>query len=113
VEMTVQELAGPVTAVRLAGRLDAAGSDAISLRFTAAVATAGRDAVVDLAGVSFVASMGMRLLVSAARSLAQKGHRLVAFAAPELVQGALQDAGIDQIIPCVATEADALATLHR
>ena len=33
--------------------------------------------------------------------------------APELVQGVFDDAALDQIIPIVATEAEALAELGR
>jgi anti-anti-sigma factor len=109
--MTLEELPGPVTCVRLDGRLDSAGADAIGLRFTAAVAAQGRPAVVDLARVPFVASLGLRLLISTARALAGKGHRVALFGAPELVQGVLDDAAIDQLMPVVATEAEALAAV--
>lgn len=109
--MTLEDLAGPVSVVRLQGRLDAAGSDVIGLRFTAAVASQPRDAVVDLTGVSFVASLGLRLLISAARSLAGKGHRMALFGANDMVQGVLDDAALDQIMPITATEAEALAAL--
>ena len=105
-------LPGPVTGVRLTGRLDAAGADAIGLRFTAAVATAPRPAVVDLSGVSFVASLGLRLLISTARGLGAKGHKMALFGAQPLVLEVLEDAAIDQIIPLGATEADALAKVQ-
>lgn len=110
-EMTLEELAGPATLVRLHGRLDASGADAIGLRFTAGVAGQSRNAVVDLTGVSFVASLGLRLLISAARSLAGKGHRVALFGANEMVQGVFDDAALDQIMPIVATEAEAIAAL--
>lgn len=110
-QMTVLESAAPVTEVALAGRLDAAGADAIGVRFSAAVASPGRDALVDLSQVNFVASMGMRLLVSTARALQQKQCRLVVHGAPELVLQALQDAALDQIVPCAANRDDALARL--
>lgn len=110
-EMTVSELAGPVTLVRLVGRLDAPGADRIELRFTTAVIAQGRDALIDLSGVAFVASMGIRLLISTARGLSLKGRRMVVFGARELVQGVFDDAALDQIIPIVATEDQALAEL--
>ncbi len=112
-EMTVTELDGPVTCVRLDGRLDAPGADAVGLRFTAATSAPGRRSVVDLAGVSFVASMGIRLLISTARSVHQKGGKMVLFGATELVQGVLDDAALVQIIPIAGTEAEAVAELKR
>jgi len=110
-DMTVSELDGPLTCARLQGRLDAAGADRVGVRFTAAVAAQARDAVIDLSGVSFVASMGLRLLISTARSLSLKGHRMVLFGANGDVQGVLEDAALDQIMPVASTEAEALAVL--
>lgn len=107
----IEELDGRITCVRMAGRLDAPGADAIGSRFTAAIAPKAQDAVVDMRGVTFIASMGLRLLISTARALDLKGRRMVLFGASEHVQGVLDDAAIDQIIPVVRTERDALAAL--
>ncbi len=109
--LDIEELDGGISCVRLAGRLDAPGADAIGTRFTAAVVARGQDAVIDMRGVSFIASMGLRLLISNARSLDLKGRRMVLFGATEMVQGVLDDAALDQIMPIVRTERDALAVL--
>ncbi len=111
-DISVTELDGPVTRVQLTGRLDAAGADAIGLRFTTAVVAQGRDAIVDLSGVGFVASMGLRLLISTARGLGSKGRQLVLFGASELVQGVFDDAALEQIIAIAPTEEQALAKLE-
>lgn len=111
VDMTVSDLGGRATCVRLSGRLDAAGADQIGVRFSATVASAGRPALIDLADVSFIASLGIRLLISTARSMASKGQPMVLYGAGELVRGVLEDVALDQIIPIVDTEAEALATL--
>ena len=111
--MTTTDLAGPVTGVRLAGRLDAPGADRIDIKFTAVVVARGHDAIIDLSGVTFIASMGLRLLISTARALALKKRTMVLFGAAEMVQEVLDDAAIDQIIPIVATEADALARIAQ
>jgi anti-anti-sigma factor len=107
-ELDVSIIEGTVTRVSLNGRLDAAGADRIDMRFTVAVVAPGRPAVVDLSGVSFLASMGIRLLISAARGLHTKGTKLVLFGANELVQDVLDQAALDQIIPITTTEALAL-----
>lgn len=110
-DMTVTELEGPLTHVRLVGRLDAAGADQIGIRFTASVAAQGRPAIVDLSEVGFVASMGLRLLISTARSLSLKGSQLVLFGANALVQEVFDDAALDQIMPIVPTQAAAIAAI--
>jgi anti-anti-sigma factor len=106
-EMAVTRLDDAVTCVRLHGRLDAPGADEIGVRFTASVAAGGRDAVVDLGEVTFVASMGIRLLISSARALKSRGHKMVMFGAQDLVLNVLEQAAIGQIIPIVATEQQA------
>lgn len=111
-DMTVTEIDGAVTLVRLQGRLDAAGADRVGLRFTASLAGQGQRAVVDLAGVDFIASLGIRMLISAARTLAAKGGALALYGAGEMVQGVFDDAALDQLIPIVATEAEALAAVR-
>jgi anti-anti-sigma factor len=109
-DMAAVDLDG-VTCVRLNGRLDAAGADQIDLRFTSNVVSPGRNAIIDLSGVTFIASMGLRLLISTARSLRLKGGTLVLFGAQELVKSVLDDAALEQIIPIVETERQAHARL--
>lgn len=109
--MATSQLDGNVTCVRLRGRLDAAGADRIDAPFTARVVAAGRPAVIDLSEVSFIASMGIRLLISGARGLDRKGAKMVLFGARDLVRTVLQEAAIDQIIPLVDDEPQALRAL--
>ena len=110
-DMAVTELAGNVRCIRLTGRLDAPGADQIGARFNAAVVALGRNTVVDLSGVSFVASMGLRLLIAGARALDKQGARMALFGASSLVQNVLEQAALEQIIPITGTEQQALARL--
>src|SRR4051812_47755863 len=107
-DIEVSQLSDNVTRARLTGRMDSAGVDTAEIRFSAGVVAPGRNAVVDLSGVSFLASMGIRMLIISARALGQKGAKMVLFGAPELVQSVLDNAALDQIIPIVATETQAI-----
>jgi anti-anti-sigma factor len=98
---------------RLVGRLDAAGADAIGLRFTAGLAASARSCIVDLSEVSFVASMGIRLLVSTAKALRLKGRRMVLFGAQAEVQETFVQAALDQILEIVDSQDAALQSLAR
>jgi anti-sigma B factor antagonist len=109
--ITTTELPGGTLRVALEGRLDAAGADAIGVRFAAATAAQGRSVVVDLSGVSFIASLGIRLLIANARALSQKGAQMVLFGADPAVRSVLTDTAIDQLIACTDSEAAALAHL--
>jgi len=111
-DMVVSEPETGVTCIRLNGRLDATGADRIDLRFTSHAAAGTHHAVVDLTGVSFVASMGLRLLISAARAIHIKGRQMVLFGATGPVREVLEQTAIDQIIPLVDSEARALERLR-
>jgi anti-anti-sigma factor len=112
-EMASSELPGSVLCIRLNGRMDAEGANRIDVPFTASVAVGGRSAAIDLTDVTFIASMGIRLLISAARGVRMKGSKMVLFGARPLVQDVLEQAAIDQIIPLVATQEQALELLAR
>jgi anti-anti-sigma factor len=98
--------------VTLNGRLDLKGSDEISQRFTSLTATDGSNVVVDLSGVEFIASIGMRLLISCAKAKSQRGGQMVLAGLQPLVKEALATAGIDSLIPIHADQAAALAALR-
>ncbi len=98
--------------VRLNGRMDTQGVDQIELRFSAGAVAGGRSAVVDLAGVSFLASMGIRMFIASARAMQAKGSKLALYGASEAVQSVLDTVALDQIIPITASEEEALGRLR-
>jgi len=98
-EMTVLRADDELTHVSLSGRLDLPGVQAIELKFLAQTASRRKPAVVDLSGVSFISSMGIRMLLSAAKNLKPAGAKLVALAPSEVVEEALRVAGLETIIP--------------
>src|SRR5882757_7046248 len=108
-ELELTELDGPLTCARLHGRLDTAGSDQIGLRFTAGVVAPGRPALIDLSDVSFISSMGIRLLISCAKGLRGKGASLVLFGAQPAVQEVFEQSALDQVFDLAPDEVQALA----
>lgn len=104
-EMHFEDL-GATAKVCLIGRLDSPGVDRIETRFLAALAPAGKNAIVDLGQVSFVSSMGIRMLLGAARALKLKNARLVLFGAQPLVEETLAQT-IKMLIPVVSNEQEA------
>lgn len=97
--------------VRLNGRLDSPGVDQIETRFIAAVVASNRNAVIDLSAVSFLASMGIRLFITNARAMATKGRRMAVFGASESVRSVLDAVALDQIIPVMTTEQQAVQAI--
>lgn len=86
--------------VVLAGRLDVDGALAIDDQFKDAVAGKKR-VVVDLAGVEYLASLGIRTLVSGAKMASNIGGKLVVLAPQRNVEKVLRDSNIDTLIPII------------
>ncbi|MBL6076919.1 STAS domain-containing protein [Belnapia sp. T18] len=110
-DFALTELDNGTNRVAMSGRLDAAGAEAIDQRFTAAVGSVAKNALVDLTEVSFVASLGLRMFISVARVLQRRGAQMILFGAQRQVMEVFETIALDQMIPIVATEAEARARL--
>lgn len=106
-ELSIVERADSITQVSIAGRLDAVGVDKIGPRFQSATAARGRNTIIDLSEVDFIASLGLGMLLSAARALHNRGARAVVVNPHPLVFKVLEAAHMPSVIPVVATVADA------
>ena len=105
------ELAGGAVHVKLDGRLDVVGVDEVETPFSAALEQGARDAAVDMSGVVFVASLGIRMFVAAARSMQAAGHRMVLHSCQGPVAEVFEMAALDRLITVVGTEDEAVAVL--
>jgi anti-anti-sigma factor len=105
-------LPGEVLLVKLTGALDIAGAGEIE---TPLHTLSGKHSklIVDLAGVTFLASVGIRVLLKAARAIRGNKGVLVVFAPTDEAQRVLRSTGIDTIIPVVADQAAAIAECNR
>lgn len=110
-EFQVAEVSPDTVRVVLTGRLDAAGADKAELPFTAAVGGGGKNALLDLSGVGFVGSLGIRMLIAVARVVHRKGRQMVLFGVAPDVAEVFDTVSLDQLIPIVGTEAEALARI--
>ena len=100
-----------LTQVTLSGRLDTPGVDRIESRFLAAVAAEGKNAIVDVSRVAFIGSMGIRMLITAARSMGHRHARLALFGAQSMVHEVFENVSLREMIPIVDTEAEAITAV--
>jgi anti-sigma B factor antagonist len=100
-----------VTKAELAGRLDTANVNELEQQFTTGILPKAQNTIVDLTNVSFIASLGIRMLLTTARGLAGRGAKFVMFGANPAVMEIFETTALSDIIPIVITEADALAEL--
>jgi anti-anti-sigma factor len=108
-EIRVIESSDGLRRLALSGRLDLAGTEAIETRFAALTAGARQTAIVDLREVTFLASLGMRMLVSSARTLVSSGARLVLLGPQPAVRLALESAGLTSLLPIAGDDGEAVA----
>ncbi len=111
-EMDVVELEPGTRRIALTGRLDTAGVGVIEARFAAVAAGRVPATLVDLSGVSFMASMGIRMLVACAKTAATRGARVILVAPQPLVGQSLRQTGIDRVVPIADDEAKARELLR-
>ena len=75
-QIVISDEAGSTAKLGLTGKLDIAGAEVIAIPL-ATLAGGKKGVVIDMSGVTFLASIGIRHLVSATKTLARKGGKLV------------------------------------
>jgi anti-anti-sigma factor len=110
--MQVQEAEGGITLVVLEGRFDIAGAQEVDLRFST-LAGSAKTLVVDMAKVSFLASMGVRTLMVSAKTMMRRRATMAISAADENVEKVLRSTGFDEIVDLYPDFAAASAALTK
>jgi stage II sporulation protein AA (anti-sigma F factor antagonist) len=108
--IAIEDIDGGVTRVVLSGRIDIAGARDIEMPMSV-VGGSRRAVVIDLAGVDFMASLGLRSLVLSAKSILSKRGRVVLLAPQPAVEEVIRTSGIDELIPIHHDAAAALAAV--
>lgn len=98
-ELEHKELEGSIQLLKLIGDLDIMGVNSIDIKFTGYCSGESVRVLVDLSGVNYLASIGIRLLTSNAKSLASRNGKMVLFGAIPAVREVLEMTGISSIIP--------------
>lgn len=109
-EFEILEESPTHTQIALKGRMDGAGVDRVETSLNASVLRGG-NVIFDLSGVTFLSSLGIRMLISIAKTLDRRGRRLVLVAPRPLIEQSLKHSSLDEIIPVAADMRDALAIL--
>lgn len=99
------------TRLVLDGRLDAAGCETIETAFTAAASAARAHILVDLTGVEYVGSLGIRLLISTGRNVQRRGRRMVIYGAQAQPRDVFETVALADLIPLATSQAEALGLL--
>ena len=95
--------------VRLEGRLDSTGTASVESQFASDVLPRALPVVLDMQGVSFLSSIGIRLLIATSRGLLQSGSRLVLLSITDTVRQILETVGLTRSLAIAGGLEEALA----
>lgn len=110
-QMNVTTETFEVTRVTLVGRLDVQGVEAIGEQFKASTCGHGRPVIVDLSEVTFITSLGMRMLLHTQKALKQEGQKMILLKPQPLVEDALKKTYLDAVFPIVHNEREAYSII--
>ncbi len=89
--------AGSTATVTMVGRLDISGAEVVALPL-ATLSGSKNALIIDMAAVTFVASIGLRHLVSAAKAIGRRGGRLVLLNPNAAVAEVITTAGLADLL---------------
>ena len=110
-EMTVNELKNGITLIALQGTLDIMGVNQVETKFAGYCSGENARILVDMSGVDYMASIGIRLLVTNAKSLRSRNGKMALLSPTMDVFNVLEMTDIPAIIPVYSNFESAEAVL--
>ena len=110
-ELEIKNQSDQITHLALRGRLDAAGVDEVELRFTSYTVPRAKPLLLDMSEVTFVASLGLRMLLTVAKALDRRGAKTVLLSPQPALREVLSLSGFDQLMPVHDNQETAMAFL--
>jgi anti-sigma B factor antagonist len=102
-QISVHKSDDAVTRIVLEGRLDVAGSATAELPVSTACGAA-KNVIVDMTGVAFLASIGIRLLLANAKAVTRRGGRMILVGVQDQVRQTITMSGLADLLPMVDDE---------
>lgn len=94
--------------ITISGRLDLPGTDSVAAKLVELTAAPKKGVIVDLSAVRFLASIGIRALITSAKEVRQRGGKMVLVVDDSsTVTMSLKATGVDDLIPVFSNGADA------
>jgi anti-anti-sigma factor len=90
--------AGTSATVTLTGRLDITGAESVALPL-ATLSGSKSEILIDMSGVTFIASIGLRHLVTAAKAVQRRGGRLLLLKPTAAVAQVIMASGLIEQLP--------------
>jgi anti-sigma B factor antagonist len=108
----VESTANGVVVLGVRGRLDAGNADALEGRLLARIDAGETRLVIDCAGLDYISSAGLRVLLVAAKRLRARSGAIAVAALKDDIKEVFDIAGFASIFPICATAAAAVAAVQ-
>jgi anti-sigma B factor antagonist len=113
VKFSEETLPSGVQKIELAGTLDAPGTMGVEEHFRSQILAAGGAVIVDLSGVDYMSSYGLRMFLVTAKALHNAGGELHLAAPNDNVMQVIQVAGYDTMFPVYVSVDEAIQSLDE
>ena len=110
-ELEIKNQSEHITHLALRGRLDTAGVGQVDVGFTAHTVPKGKPLLLDMSEVTYLCSLGLRMLLTVAKALNGRGAKMVILSPQLAVRHVLSLSGFDRMIPIHNDEGTALVFL--
>jgi len=107
----IEEDKGDVLVLRIKGRLDAVSSPVTEKKVSDIIDDGKLKIAMDFAGVDYLSSAGMRMLLATTKKLKTLSGQFVVFGVKDNVMDVLKMSGFDHVLQLVASEDEALQQL--
>ena len=106
--ITYEDVASDLRRIVISGRLDIPGTDSVASQLTQLSAAPKKAVVVDLTRLNFLASIGIRALITSAKEVQKRGGKMALVVQKgSSVMMSLDATGVDELIPVFGNYADA------
>jgi anti-anti-sigma factor len=106
--ITFEDVATDLRRIVISGRLDMPGTDSVAAQLAQLTAAPKKAVVVELSRLNFLASIGIRALISSAKEVQKRGGKMALVVSKgSSVMMSLEATGVDELIPVFDNFADA------
>ncbi len=110
-QLTMNQSDAKVTRISLTGKLDVEGEETIKNEFWRLIESRDTHFLIDMSQVTYLASLGIRLLFAGAKALGQDGKKLIVLDPQPMVEDTLLTSGTAKLVPIAHGEDEALGLL--
>ena len=106
--ISYEDVASDLRRIVISGRLDMPGTDSVAAQLAELTAAPKKAVILDLSQLKFLASIGIRALISSAKDVQKRGGKMALVVnRASTVMMSLEATGVDELIPVFGNSAEA------